>query len=71
MRLTHAAYLLQIDDRDVPAGKLAGFERVRGPLIAKPMVAKGEMLARDLGASEARAAAQDIVSLLAAETMTP
>ncbi len=68
MRLTYAAgCLLQIDDDDVPPGRLAEFERVRDPLIAKPMVARGEMLARGLDLAEARAAAQSIVGLLAAE----
>lgn len=68
LRLTYAAgCLLQLDDDDVPAGGLAEFERVRDPLIGKPIVARGEMLPRALGAAEARAAAQAIVSLLAAE----
>lgn len=68
MRLTYAAgCLLQIDDDDVPADRLAEFERIRDPLIAKPMVAGGEMLARGLDPAEARTAAQGIVNLLAAE----
>ncbi|WP_237479415.1 hypothetical protein [Lichenibacterium dinghuense] len=72
MRLTHAAgCLLQIDDDDVPAGMLGEFERVRDPLIEQPMVAKGEMLPREFEASKARAAAQDIVSLLVAEMTKP
>ena len=67
-RLTYAAGgLLQIDDEDVPAGMLVEFERVRDPLIGKPMVAKGELLPRDFGPVEAKAAAQAIVDLLAAE----
>ena len=67
-RLTHAAgHLIQIDDDDVPAGMLVEFERVRDPLIGKPMVAKGEMLPRDFDPLEAKAAAQAIVDLLAAE----
>lgn len=68
MRLTYAAVcLLQIDDDDVPPGMLAEFMRVRDPLIGKPMVARGEMLPRDFERPQARAAARDIVSLLAAE----
>ena len=68
MRLTYAAgCLLLIDDEDVPAGMLAEFERVRDPLIGRPMVSKGEMLPRDLEPSEAKASARDIVALLAAD----
>ena len=69
LRLTHAAgHLLQIDDDDVPADMLAAFERVRDPLIQTPMVSRGEMLPRGLEPSAARAAAQGVVDLLAAET---
>ena len=68
MRLTYAAgCLLQIDDDDVPAGRLAEFERVRDPLIDTPMVSKGEMLPRELDVAEAKAAVQAIVDLLAVD----
>ena len=67
-RLTYAAgCLLQIDDDDVPAGALERFELVRDPLIRTSMVSKGEMVPRDLGPPDAKAAAQAIVDLLAAE----
>lgn len=72
LRLTHAAgHLIQIDDDDVPPGMLAAFERVRDPLIQTPMVSKGGMLSRDLGPSEAKAAAQGVADLLAAELGEP
>ncbi len=67
-RLTYAAgCLLQIDDDDVPVGALARFEYVRDPLIRKSMVTNGEMVPRDFGPPDAKAAAQAIVDLLAAE----
>ncbi len=57
MRLTHIAdSLLQIDGNDVPPGALQTFHRVRDPLIAKRMVARGEMVPRDLAEQDARAA---------------
>ncbi len=72
LRLTHAAgHLIQIDDDDVPVDMLAEFERVRDPLIQTQMVSKGEMLPRDLEPAVARAAAQAVVELLAAETGGP
>ena len=72
LRLTHAAgHLIQIDDDDVPADMLAASERVRDLLIKAPMVSRGEMLLRDLEPSAARAAAQGVVDLLAAETGDP
>ena len=68
LRLTHAAgHLIQIDDKDMPEDALAAFERVRDPLIQTPMVSKGEILPRDLEPGEAKAAAQGVVDLLAAE----
>ncbi len=67
-RLTYAAgCLLQVDDDDVPAGMLAEFDRVRDPLIQTLMVSRGEMLPRGLDFAQARAVAQSIVDLLAAE----
>ena len=72
MRLTHVAgCLLQIDDGDVPPAALQAFERVRDPLIAKPMVARGEMIARDIGQLEARAAALGVLDLLVTEMGWP
>ncbi|MGI4764659.1 MAG: hypothetical protein ACRYGP_06300 [Janthinobacterium lividum] len=68
MRLTHVAgCLLQIDDDDVPPSALQAFERVRDPLIAKPMVAHGEMVPRDLDQRDARAAALGVLDLLVTE----
>ena len=68
LRLTHAAgHLIQIDDDDVPADMLGKFERIRDPLIQTHMVSRGEMLPRDLEPFAARAAAQSVVDLLAAE----
>lgn len=68
MRLSHvASILIQIDDEDVPATALATFEWVRDPLIAKPLVIKGEMLPRDLDPLEGRALAQAVLDLLVAE----
>ena len=68
MRLTHVAgCLLQIDDDDVPPAALQAFERVRDPLIANPMVLSGEMIARDIGQQEARAAALGVLDLLVTE----
>ncbi len=67
-RLTYVAgCLLQVDDDDVPAGMLAEFDRVRDPLIQTLMVSRGEMLPRGLDFAQARAVAQSIVDLLAAE----
>ncbi|MGI4763834.1 MAG: hypothetical protein ACRYGP_02010 [Janthinobacterium lividum] len=68
MRLTHVAgYLLQIDDNDVPPSALQGFHRLRNPLIAKPLIAHGEMIPRDLANQDARAAALDMLDLLVTE----
>ncbi len=68
LRLTQVAgFLLQIDDDDVPASALEAFERVRDPLIAKPMIAHGDMVPRDLGEQEAKAAALGVLDLLVTE----
>ena len=68
MRLSHvASILVQIDDEDVPASALETLEWVRDPLIAKPLVIKGEMVPRDLGEVEGRALAQAVLGLLVAE----
>ena len=68
MRLSHVAVcLLQLDDSDVPVSALVAFERVRDPLIQKPLVANGTMLPRDLGESEAKAAALGLLDLVVAE----
>ena len=68
MRLTLVAgSLLQLDDDDVPPGVLPAFDVVRDPLIARPLVVKGEMVPRNLGAAEARAAALGVLDLLVAE----
>ena len=68
MRLTHVAcILLLLDDNDVPPHALEEFERVRDPLIAKPLFIKGEMVPRDLGETKGRAVAQGLNDLMLAE----
>lgn len=49
MRLSQVAcVLIQIDDDDVPPIALEAFERVRTPLIEKPLVVEGRLVPRDL-----------------------
>ena len=68
MRLTHVAgYLLQIDDEEIPPGALRSFERVRDPLIARPMVSPGEMIPRDISQRDAKTAALGVLNLLITE----
>lgn len=72
MRLTHVAgCLIQLDDDDVPPGALDAFERLRDPLIATPLVVRGAMVPRGLGAAEAGAAALGVLDLLVAELGGP
>ena len=72
MRLTLVAgSLLQLDDDDVPPAALGPFELVRDPLIAKPLVVRGQMVPRELGEAEARAAALGVLDLLVAELGGP
>jgi hypothetical protein len=68
MRLSDvASVLIQVDDDDVPSGKLETFDWIRDPLIAKPLIIKGEMVPRDLDPQEGRAIAQAILDLLVDE----
>ncbi len=52
---------------DTLCGVFGRFEFVRDPLIRKCMVSSGEMSPRDFEPPDAKAAAQAIVDLLAAE----
>ena len=68
MRLSHvASILIQLDDNDVPARAFETFEWVRDPLIAKPLIIKGQMVPRDLDEIEGRALAHAVFDLLVAE----
>ena len=68
MRLTLvAAYLLVIDDDDVPPAALDGFNRVRDPLIAKPLFIKGKMVPRDFDEMQGLKIAQAFNRLVLAE----
>ena len=68
MRLTLVVGCLkQINDDDIPPTAREAFERVRDPLMAKPIVVDGKLVPRDLGKAESRAAALGILDLLVAE----
>ena len=68
MRLTLvAAYLLVIDDDDVPPTALDAFNRVRDPLIAKPLFVKGKMVPRGFDELQARSVARAFNDLVLAE----
>lgn len=62
-----AGCLKQINDDDIPPTVRDAFERVRDPLITKPIVVDGRVVPRDLSEAESRAAALGILDLLVAE----
>ncbi|MGI3900099.1 MAG: hypothetical protein ACRYGP_23570 [Janthinobacterium lividum] len=68
MRLTHVAcILILLDDDDVPTHALEAFEWVRAPLIAKPLLIRGEMVLRDFDATKGRAVVLGLNNLSLAE----
>ncbi|MGI3903060.1 MAG: hypothetical protein ACRYGP_30575 [Janthinobacterium lividum] len=68
MRLTQVAcILILLDDADVPPHLLEVFERVRDPLIAKPLFIKGEMVPRDFDERNGRVVARELNDLMLAE----
>ncbi len=68
MRLSQVACLLMLlDDDDVPPHALGAFDRLREPLIAKPLFVKGEMVPRDLDKMSGRAVVRGLNILLLAE----
>ncbi|MGI3899782.1 MAG: hypothetical protein ACRYGP_17620 [Janthinobacterium lividum] len=68
MRLTRVAcILILLDDDDVPPHALEALERVRDPLIGKPLFIKGEMVPRDLDAMKGRAVARGLNDLMLSE----
>ncbi len=68
LRLTHVAcILILLDDNDVPPHALEAFERVRDPLIAKPLFIKGEMVPRDFDERKGRVVARGLNDLVLAE----
>ncbi len=68
IRLTHVACILMLlDDDDVPPHALEAFERVRDPLIAKPLFIKGEMVPRDLDERKGRVVARGLNDLVLSE----
>ena len=68
MRLSRVAcFLIQIDDEDVPLRALEAFDAVRDPLIAKPLVADGRLLPRDMDELEGLLVARALTDLALAE----
>lgn len=68
MRLSQVACLLiQLDDSDVPPRALEAFERVRAPLIDKPLIVGGRLAPRDLGDVQGARVARAFDDLVLAE----
>ncbi|RYB02423.1 hypothetical protein D3272_21075 [Lichenibacterium ramalinae] len=68
LRLSRVACcLIQLDDSDVPPRAMEAFERVRAPLIDKPLVVQGRLVPRDLDELKGRSVVRGLGDLVVAE----
>ena len=68
MRLSEVAcVLIQLDDDDVPPNALEAFERVRTPLIEKPLVVEGRLAPRGFDEMQGLRVARAFNELVLAE----